>query len=137
MLIGMGSNDDLNSQKPDVTSQKLTVKTFHDDIGVLNHLQKLASEGVPKTALHVFAHDAEGADEVVGTGAGGTLKGLGELVDERYNERGDELRKRFQRYGFDSEEIEKFEGDLDNGAILLVIDVSDLSADYKGKRRTP
>ena len=135
MLSGMGSDDDLNSQKPDVTSQKPTVKTFHDDIGVLNQLQKLASEGVPKTALHVFAHDAESTDEVVGTG--GTLKGLGELVAERYNERGDELRNRFQRYGFDSDEIEKFESDLDNGAILLVIDDPELRADYKGNRRAP
>ncbi len=139
----MGSNDDLNPQKnddlspqkPDVTSHKPIVKTFHDDIGVLNQLQKLASEGVPKTALHVFAHDAESTDEVVGTG--GTLKGLGELVAERYNERGDELRNRFQRYGFDSDEIEKFESDLDNGAILLVIDGPDLCADYKGNRRAP
>lgn len=131
----MGSNDDLNPQKPDVTSHKPIVKTFHDDIGVLNQLQKLASEGVPKTALHVFAHDAESTDEVVGTG--GTLKGLGELVAERYNERGDELRNRFQRYGFDSDEIETFESDLDNGAILLVIDDPDLRADYKGNRRAP
>ena len=131
----MGSDDDLKSQKPDVTSHKPTVKTFHDDIGVLNHLKKLASEGVPKTALHVFAHDAESTDEVVGTG--GTLEGLGELVAERYNERGDELRNRFQRYGFDSDEIQKFESDLDNGAILLVIDDPDLGADYKGKGRTP
>ncbi|WP_181272963.1 general stress protein [Brevibacterium oceani] len=133
----MGSNDDLNSQQPDVTSQKPIVKAFHDDIGVLNHVQKLASEGVPKRALHIFAHDAEGADEVVGTGAGGTLKGVRELVAERYNERDDELRERFQRYGFDSDEIEKFECELDNGAILLVIDEPDRCADYKGKRRTP
>ena len=131
----MGSNDDLNPHKRDVTSHKPIVKTFRDDIGVLNQLQKLASEGVPKTALHVFAHDAESTDEVVGTG--GTLKGLGELVAERYNERGDELRNRFQRYGFDSDEIEKFESDLDNGAILLVIDDPDLRADYKGNRRAP
>ncbi len=131
----MGSDDDLNSQKSDVTDHKPIVKTFHDDIGVLNQLQKLASEGVPKTALHVFAHDAESTDEVVGTG--GTLKGLGELVAERYNERGDELRNRFQRYGFDSDEIEKFESDLDNGAILLVIDDPELRADYKGNRRAP
>ncbi|WP_139468242.1 hypothetical protein [Brevibacterium sediminis] len=54
------------------------------------------------TALHVFAHDAESTDEVVGTG--GTLKGLGELVAERHNERGDGLRNRFQRYGFDSDD---------------------------------
>ncbi|UZD61666.1 aldehyde dehydrogenase family protein [Brevibacterium sp. JSBI002] len=33
------------------------------------------------TAQHVFAHDAESTDEVVGTG--GTLKGLGELLTER------------------------------------------------------
>ncbi|WGP05442.1 general stress protein [Bacillus subtilis] len=111
------------------------MKTFHDDIGVLNQLVKLASEGVPKTALHVFAHDAESTDEVVG--ADGTLKGLGELVDERYNERGDELRNRFQRYGFDSDEIEKFESDLDNGAILLVIDDPDLRAHCRGNRRAP
>lgn len=135
MLSGMRSDDDLNSQKSDVTDHKPIVKTFHDDIGVLNQLVKLASEGVPKTALHVFAHDAESTDEVVG--ADGTLKGLGDLVDERYNERGDELRNRFQRYGFDSDEIEKFESDLDNGAILLVIDDPDLRADYKGNRRTP
>ena len=135
MLSGMGSNDDLNPHKRDVTSHKPIVKTFRDDIGVLNQLQKLASEGVPKTALHVFAHDAESTDEVVG--AGGTLKGLGELVAERYNERGDELRNRFQRYGFDSDEIEKFESDLDNGAILLVIDDPDLRAHYRGNRRAP
>ncbi|MGO1290532.1 general stress protein [Brevibacterium linens] len=132
----MGSNDDLNSQQSDVPRQKPTVKTFHDDIGVLNQLKKLESEGIPKTALHVFAHDSEGVDEVVGTG-GGLLKGLGELVAERYNERGDELRNRFQRYGFDSDEIEKFESDLDNGAILLVIDDPDLRAHCRGNRRAP
>ena len=131
----MGSNDALNPQKPAVTSHKPIVKTFHDDIGVLNQLQRVASEGVPKTALHVFAHDAESTDEVVGTG--GTLKGLGELVAERYNERGDELRNRFQRYGFDFDGIEKFESDVDNGAILLVIDDPDLRADYKGNRLAP
>lgn len=133
----MGSDDDLNSQKSDVTDHKPIVKTFHDDIGVLNQLVKLASEGVPKTALHVFAHDAESTDEVVGASSGRTLKGLGELVAERYNERGDELRNRFQHYGFDSDEIETFERDLDNGAILLVIDDPDLRADYKGNCRTP
>ena len=90
---------------------------------------------MPKTALHVFAHDAESTDYVVGTG--GTLIGPGELVAERYNERGDELRNRFQRYGFDSDEVEKFESDLGNGAILLVIDDPELHANYKGKRRTP
>ena len=131
----MGSDDDLKSQKPDVTDHKPIVKTFHDDIGVLNHLKKLASDGVPKTALHVFAHEAESTDEVVGTC--GNLKGLGELVAERYNERGDELRNRFQRYGFDSDEIEKFESDLDNGAILLVIDDPDPRAHCRGNRRAP
>lgn len=90
---------------------------------------------MPKTALHVFAHDAESTDDVVGTG--GTLKGLGELVAERYNERGGELSNRFQRYVFDSDEIQKFESDLDNGAILRVIGDPDLRANYKGNRRTP
>ncbi|MGO0603958.1 MAG: hypothetical protein ACTIIH_06300 [Brevibacterium sp.] len=70
-------------------------------------------------------------------GTGGTLKGSRELVAERYNERGGELSNRFQRYVFDSDEIQKFESDLDNGAILRVIGDPDLRADYKGNRRIP
>ena len=39
--------------------------------------------------------------------------------------------------GAGADETEKFDSDLDTGAILLVIDAPDLRADYKGKGRTP
>ncbi len=39
--------------------------------------------------------------------------------------------------GAGADETEKFESDLDNGAILLVIDEPAVRADYKGERRRP
>lgn len=103
-------------------TMKPTVKTFRDDIGVLNALNKLTSKGVPKESLHLFAHDEQRTDCLVGEGVGTDLDDIDELVAERNNETGDELREIFVRFGFDSEEADELEAELQNGTILLLID---------------
>lgn len=143
----MGSDDDLTpqkgpasqkgltpqkgptAQKSGATSPKPTVKTFHDDIGVLNHLKKLASEGVPKTSVHVFAHDSEGTDCIVGDRAVRALRSIGDFVTDRRNERDDDLRRVFRDFGFGPDETDKFERELDDGAILLLIEDPQISRD--------
>jgi hypothetical protein len=101
---------------------KPTVKAFHDDIGVLNELNRLTSQGVPKETLHLFAHDEQRTDRLIGDAAGADLGHVEDLVIERYNEEGDELREIFRGFGFDADETDGLENRLDAGAILLLIE---------------
>ncbi|WP_209370689.1 general stress protein [Brevibacterium renqingii] len=98
------------------------VKTFRDDIGVLNALNKLGSKGVPKESLHLFAHDEECTDCLVGDDVSIDLGNIDDLVAERYNESGDELREIFRGFGFSAEEADELEAKLHDGMILLLID---------------
>ncbi|WP_298417755.1 general stress protein [Brevibacterium sp.] len=106
----------------DAETEKPTVKTFQDDIGVLNALNRLSSKGVPKESLHLFAHDEQRTDCLVGEGVGTDVGDLDDLVADRYNESGDELRQIFRRFGFGDEEADDLETKLQDGTILLLID---------------
>lgn len=99
---------------------KPTVKAFQDDIGLLNELRKQASKGVPKENLHVFAHDDERIDCIVGN-ATAQLADIADLVADRYNEEDSELRAVFSGFGFDPKECDDLETKLENGKLLLVI----------------
>ena len=101
---------------------KPTVKTFQDDIGVLNALNRLSSKGVPKESLHLFAHDEQRTDCLVGEGVGTDVGDLDDLVADRYNETGDELRQIFRRFGFGADEADGLEKRIQDGTILLLID---------------
>jgi molybdopterin converting factor small subunit len=109
-------------QVMDAETEKPTVKTFQDDIGVLNALNRLSSKGVPKESLHLFAHDEQRTDCLVGEGVGTDVGDLDDLVADRYNESGDELRQIFRRFGFGDEEADDLETKLQDGTILLLID---------------
>lgn len=99
---------------------KPTVKAFQDDIGLLNELKKQASKGVPKEILHVFAHDDERSDCIVGDAAFQPAD-IADFVADRWNEEDSELRTVFRGFGFDPEECDDLETKLDNGKLLLVI----------------
>src|SRR5699024_7642633 len=114
--------DSKRRQVMDAETEKPTVKTFQDDIGVLNALNRLSSKGVPKESLHLFAHDEQRTDCLVGEGVGTDVGDLDDLVADRYNESGDELRQIFRRFGFGDEEADDLETKLQDGTILLLID---------------
>lgn len=105
---------------------KPTVKTFQDDIGLLNELKKQSSKGVPKESLHVFAHDDERIDCIVGDAAAQPAD-IADLVGDRHNEEDDEFRTVFRGFGFAPEECDDLETKLDNGKILLLIGESSRS----------
>src|SRR5699024_5537453 len=67
---GRRNVDSKRRQVMDAETEKPTVKTFQDDIGVLNALNRLSSKGVPKESLHLFAHDEQRTDCLVGEGVG-------------------------------------------------------------------
>ncbi|TSI19404.1 hypothetical protein FO013_00010 [Brevibacterium aurantiacum] len=99
---------------------KAMVKAFQDDIGLLNELKKQASKGVPKECLHVFAHDDERIDCIVGDATFQPVD-IADLAADRYNEEDSELRTVFSGFGFGSEECDGLEAKLANGKLLLVI----------------
>lgn len=100
---------------------KPTVKAFQDDIGLLNELRRQSSKGISKDSLHVFAHDDDRTDCIVGD-SGAAPADIADLVVERYNERDHELHIVFRRFGFDSDESRDLEEKLENGKILLLIE---------------
>src|SRR5699024_3027802 len=75
-----------------------------------------------KESLHLFAHDEQRTDCLVGEGVGTDVGDLDDLVADRYNESGDELRQIFRRFGFGDEEADDLETKLQDGTILLLID---------------
>lgn len=100
---------------------KPTVQTFQDDIGLLNELKRQSSKGVSKDSLHVFAHDDERTDCIVGD-CEAAPAAIADLVAERYNESDHELTSVFRRFGFAPDESRDLEEKLANGKILLVIE---------------
>ncbi|GAA1559304.1 general stress protein [Brevibacterium picturae] len=100
---------------------KPTVKAFQDDIGLLNELKRQSSKGVSKDSLHVFAHDEESTDCIVGDSDAVPVD-LADLVAERYNESDHELHSVFRRFGFDPDESRDLEEELESGKILLLIE---------------
>lgn len=99
---------------------KPTVRAFHDDIGLINAVSKLTSEGVSKDGLYVIGHDDARMDCVVGD-ADAQPHDLSDLVAERYNGKGEALRSLLRSFGFDSDESGDLEEKLDGGELLVLI----------------
>lgn len=99
---------------------KPTVKAFHDDIGLLNEVNKLTSDGVSKDRLYIIGHDDDRTDCVVGD-TDAQPDDVSDLVAERYNGKGEELRALLQSFGLDSDESGDLQEKLDGGELLLLI----------------
>lgn len=99
---------------------KPTVKAFHDDIGLLNEVNKLTSDGVSQDRLCIIGHDDDRTDCVVGDTDAQPID-VSDLVAHRYNDKGEELRTLLQSFGFDSDESGDLEEKLDSGELLLLV----------------
>ena len=100
---------------------KPEVKEFKDDLALKEEIDKLNEKGVSKDNLFIMSHDDDHTDRVADSIEAGKLgEGFKTEKGKVFNRKGDELREQFKELGFNQEEAEDFEEQLDRGSILLI-----------------
>lgn len=108
------------------------VKEYTNDEQLKADVKSLKDKGVKKEDVYILSHDDDRTNRVAG-GAGANTIGLkemdfGDAVGNLFNKKGDELRNKLQDIGFSKEEAASFEGDMDEGKVLLIVTNTDVAS---------
>ena len=101
------------------------LKEYTNDEKLQNDVSILKDKGIDKKDVYILSHDDDRTDRITDN-AGANEIGLKEMdfsdaVGNLFNKKGDELRTKLQEIGFSKEEAEKFEADMDEGKVLLIV----------------
>lgn len=101
------------------------VKEYTNDEQLQNAVSLLKDKGVKSEDVYVLSHDDDRTDRIADN-AGANKIGIKEMdfsnaVGNLFNKKGDELRTKLQEIGFSKAEADKFEEDMDEGKVLLIV----------------
>lgn len=103
---------------------KPIVIEFQDDVELVNKIQELSQQGVPKEDLYVISHDDDRTKRVADKSNANTIGidevGVTTAVGNIFRKKGDELRAKFKEIGFTQMEANELESKLDQGKVLLI-----------------
>lgn len=106
---------------------KPTIREFKDDGKLIKEIKALTDSGIAKEHLYVLAHDDERTNRIAQHANANTIgieeEGLAKAVGNVFRKQGDELRVRIKQLGFSQQEAEIIEEKLDDGTVLLLIEL--------------
>ncbi|MFD2209786.1 general stress protein [Virgibacillus halophilus] len=110
------------------------VKEYKNDEQLQNDVRVLKDKGVSKENIYILSHDDDRTKRVAGNAGANTVgiqeMDFGNAVGNLFNKKGDELRNKLNDMGFSQAEAEKYEEDMDQGNVLLMVENSPEAATY-------
>ncbi|WP_330949420.1 general stress protein [Virgibacillus sp. MG-45] len=102
------------------------VKEYLNDEQLANDVNKLKENGVRKEDIYILAHDDDRTDRIASNAGANTIgmeeMDLKDMVGNLFRKQGDELRTKMKEMGFSQVEAEKYEEDMDEGKVLLMVE---------------
>lgn len=133
LILREGEGIEYTIKKEDSTLKPF-IKEYTNDEKLQNDVNILKDKGIDKNDVYILSHDDDRTDRIADN-AGANEIGLKEMdfseaVGNLFHKKGDELRTKVQEIGFSKEEAEKFEADMDEGKVLLIVTNNDSVNSY-------
>ncbi|SEQ78213.1 general stress protein [Piscibacillus halophilus] len=101
------------------------VREYTNDEQLVKDVQKLKENGIDQTDVYVLSHDDDRTERIASNARANTIgfseQDVKNFLSNMFNQKGDELRTKLQEMGFSEEEANKYEEDLDEGKVLLIV----------------
>lgn len=101
------------------------VKEFTNDEQLQNAVALLKNKGINRDDVYILSHDDDRTNRIADNADANTVglkeMDLTEAVGNIFSSKGDELRTKLKEMGFSEAEASKFEEDMDEGNVLLMV----------------
>ncbi|PAV28816.1 general stress protein [Virgibacillus profundi] len=101
------------------------IQEYINDEKLKTDVSILKDKGVNKDDVYILSHDDDRTNRLAGSAETNTIgikeMDFGNAVGNLFNKKGDELRTKLEEMGFSKAEAEKYEEDMDEGKVLLMV----------------
>ncbi|MFA1818762.1 general stress protein [Virgibacillus oceani] len=106
------------------------IKEYTNDEQLVNDVSTLKDRGIDKDNVYVLSHDDDRTDRIAGNAEANTIgmkeMDFGNAVGNLFSSKGDELRTKLEEMGFSDAEADKYEEEMDEGKVLLIVTNEDV-----------
>ncbi len=107
------------------------IKEYTNDEQLVTDVSILKDRGVDKNNVYVISHDNDRTDRIAGNADANTIgmkeMDFGNAVGNLFSSKGDELRTKLNEIGLSEEEASKYEEEMDEGKVLLIVTDEDVN----------
>ncbi|WP_164217941.1 general stress protein [Virgibacillus sp. YIM 98842] len=107
------------------------IKEYTNDEQLVTDVSILKDRGVDKNNVYVISHDNDRTDRIAGNADANTIgmkeMDFGNAVGNLFSSKGDELRTKLNEIGLSEEEANKYEEEMDEGKVLLIVTDEDVN----------
>ncbi|WP_028782523.1 general stress protein [Thalassobacillus devorans] len=101
------------------------IREYTNDEKVIEDVKKLKDRGIDSDNVYVLTHDDDRTDRLASNASANTI-GFSEqdfknAIGNLFSKKGDELRTKLQEMGFSEEEADRYEEEMDQGRVLLLV----------------
>lgn len=104
---------------------QLFTREYNNEENLKQDVNFLQGKGVNRDDVYVLAHDSDRTDRIAASAGINTIgmkeMDIGSAVGNLFNNEGDQLRTKLQELGMTEAEANNYEGELDEGKVLLMI----------------
>src|SRR5699024_11516560 len=105
------------------------IKCYKNEEEKQTQIEKMKSQNVAENDMYVIYQDDERtkriAKNVEINTIGANEMGIGDAVKGAFDKKGDQLRKQLENIGFSETEAEKYEAEMDNGRVFIIVTRTD------------
>lgn len=95
--------------------QKPWIKGYKNDEELQDDIKKMKDNGTAEDKIFVISHDVDRTERIIDNETASVIK-----VDGNFDKPGDEIRAQLKEVGFDDDEAESYEGEMDKGTVFLI-----------------
>lgn len=107
------------------------IKEYTNDEQLVTDVSILKDRGLDKNNVYVISHDNDRTDRIAGNADANTIgmkeMDFGNAVGNLFSSKGDELRTKLNEIGLSEEEANKYEEEMDEGKVLLIVTDEDVN----------
>jgi hypothetical protein len=106
------------------------IKEYTNDEQLATDVNLLKDRGVEKENVYILSHDDDRTERIADNAGANTIgmkeMDFGDTVGNLFNSKGEELRTKLKEMGFSDAEADKYEEEMDEGKVLLIVTNEDV-----------